>query len=81
MLFVHVRTATGGAVENPTIKIIRLPAVKERTGLGTTSIYKGVAEGWFPRPIRLVGRSVGWLSHEVDAFITERVAASRQPTA
>lgn len=54
-------------------QIIRLPAVKEKTGLGTTSIYRGVKEGWFPKPVRLIGRSVGWVAHEVDDWIEQRI--------
>ena len=57
-----------------TSKIERLPAVVARTGLSRSSVYAYMANGAFPRPIKLSARSVGFLSHEVDAWIAERAA-------
>jgi prophage regulatory protein len=58
--------------------ILRRNQVEARTGLSCSSIYRYIAEGKFPAPIDLGGgRSVGWLEHEIDAFIASRVAASR----
>ena len=53
--------------------IERLPVVKTRTGLSRSSIYKQVAAGDFPRPIRLGPRAVGWLTTEIDEWITARM--------
>jgi hypothetical protein len=36
-----------------------------------------IAAGKFPAPILLGGRAVGWLSHEVDEWISSRVRAPR----
>ena len=58
--------------------ILRLPAVKTRTALSRSSIYKLVAAGIFPRPIRLGPRSVGWIEAEVDDWLDSRVAESRK---
>lgn len=44
-----------------TTRILRLPEVMQRTGLGKTTIYKFIAEGRLPSPIKLGGRSSGWL--------------------
>lgn len=57
--------------------ILRLPTVKARTGLSRSSIYQGIADGTFPRPIKLGLRSVGWLEDEIDEWIRQRVEASR----
>lgn len=59
------------------LRVLRLPAVQERTGLGRDSIYRGAREGWFPRPVKISERASGWLEHEIDAFLAERVTASR----
>lgn len=56
------------------MKVIRLQQVMEKTGLGRSTIYKYVSESWFPKPISLGGRSVGWLEDEVSEWILERVA-------
>ncbi len=46
--------------------ILRLPAVKTRTGLSRSTIYLRVAEGRFPKPISLGARAVGWVDAEVE---------------
>lgn len=51
------------------MKIIRLNAVIETTGLARSTIYKLIGAGDFPRPIPLVGRSVGWIESEVVNWI------------
>jgi prophage regulatory protein len=53
-------------------RILRLPAVKTKTGLGHDSIYRGGREGWFPKHIKLSERASGWLEHEIDSWIEER---------
>lgn len=61
-------------------RIIRLPAVRARTGLSRSAIYKAISHQTFPRQIALSsnGRSVGWLEDEIEAWVTARVEASRQ---
>lgn len=56
--------------------ILRLPAVKTRTGLSRSTIYLRVSQGSFPRPVRLGERAVGWLEGEIQSWLTERIAAS-----
>ncbi len=55
------------------MKIIRLQQVMEVTGLGRSTIYKYVSGNWFPKPIPLGGRSVGWLESEVREWILDRI--------
>jgi prophage regulatory protein len=57
--------------------ILRLPAVKIRTGLSRSSIYLRVAECTFPKPISLGARAVGWLESEVDDWVIKRIELSR----
>jgi len=55
-------------------RILRLPAVIEKSGLGRDSIYRLARKGEFPKPIKLSERASGWLEHEVDAFLEKRAA-------
>jgi prophage regulatory protein len=60
---------------------LRLATVKARTGLSRSTLYRRVAEGRFPAPVALGGRSIGWLNTEVDAWIAQQIqarVASRQ---
>jgi len=56
------------------MKILRLPDVRAKTGLGHTSIYGKMASGTFPRPIRLTQKAMGWPEHEVDRWIEQQIA-------
>jgi prophage regulatory protein len=58
-------------------KILRLPTVKELTGLSRSTIYLRISKNEFPAPISLGARAVGWLEHDVNAWLAEKVEASR----
>lgn len=58
--------------------ILRLPAVKARTGLSRSTIYLRVAEGSFPAPVSLGVRAVGWIEAEVNDWLAKRIEASRK---
>lgn len=57
-----------------TARILRRPKVEELTGLGRASIYEYMSRGQFPRPVRLSGKSVGWVEQEVVEWIKARIA-------
>jgi prophage regulatory protein len=57
--------------------ILRLPAVKARTGLSRSTIYLRVARGTFPKPVKLGHRAIGWLEEEVEKWLIDRIAQSR----
>ena len=60
-------------------RIIRRREVETRLGLSRSAIYRRIADGTFPKPITLEGgRAVGWLAHEIDAFIAQCVAQRDQ---
>lgn len=54
-------------------RLLRLPAVLDRSGYRRSSLYARIAEGLFPAPISLGGRSVAWLESETAAVIAARV--------
>lgn len=55
---------------NPS-RILRLPEVKRRLGLGRDSIYRGGREGWLPKPIKVGKRASGWFEHEIEAYLQQ----------
>jgi len=58
---------------NQNIRILRKAQVKAMTGLPNSTMYKYIAEGTFPKQIRLGVRSVGWLESEILEWISKRV--------
>jgi len=54
--------------------ILRLPAIKNSTGLSRSTIYLRIAQGLLTKPISLGGRAVGWPAHEVAALNAARIA-------
>jgi prophage regulatory protein len=66
----------GGA--NMATTIHRLPVVKARTGLSRSSIYLRIAEGTFPKPVRLGRRAVGWVEAEIQQWLEQQIEASRK---
>jgi prophage regulatory protein len=57
--------------------ILRLPAVKARTGLSRSTIYLRISKGTFPTPIALGGRAVGWIDEEIQKWLEQQIEASR----
>ena len=50
-------------------RIVRRDEVSKLTGLARATIYKKVADGSFPAPIRLGARSVGWRLSDIVAWL------------
>jgi len=59
-------------------KILRLPKVKEVTGLPRSTIYQKISEKTFPRQIPLGRNSVGWLESDIQNWIQEQILHSQQ---
>ena len=56
--------------------ILRLPDVRYRTGLSRSTIYLRISQGFFPAPISLGGRTVGWPDYEIDEINAARIAGT-----
>lgn len=58
----------------PTLRLLRLPEVLGRVGLGRSAWYAAIAARQAPKPCHL-GRCAAWPEHEIDIWIAERIAA------
>lgn len=65
--------------DTPPRRILRLPAVQDKTGIRRDSIYRGAREGWFPKPVKLTERCSGWFEDEIDRWLAERAAQRTAP--
>lgn len=55
-------------------QLLRLPQVRERTGLSRSTVYRLQENGEFPRSVALGPRSVAWVAREIDQWIEDRIA-------
>jgi len=62
-----------------TDRILRRPEVQNKTGLPTSTLYAMIADGRFPRPVKIGKRAVGWLEGQVESWITECAANATTP--
>ena len=51
------------------MRTLRLPAVREKTGLSRTHIYRLVRQENFPKPFNLSERVSVWNEAEIDAWL------------
>ncbi len=52
-------------------RILRLKAVLDKTGLSRSSLYRKIAEGSFPRQLKISVQSSGWRESAVDRWIED----------
>jgi prophage regulatory protein len=52
--------------------LLRLPAVKAKTGLGRSTIYADMKKGVFPQPRRISARCVAWSSASIQQWMDAR---------
>lgn len=60
--------------------ILRLKDVKQKTGLSKSTTYLFISQKKFPTQITLGFRAVGWLEHEIDEWLSQRILQSRSPS-
>jgi prophage regulatory protein len=63
--------------ESSSIRYLRLPQVKERTGKSASTIYAQIAAGKFPKPVKIGPNSSAWVEAEIDAYNRALFEASR----
>lgn len=59
---------------NPDIHLMRLKQVCAKTGIARSTIYKMMAEGTFPKSIKVTAKSVAFPSNQIDQWIAARIA-------
>jgi prophage regulatory protein len=62
-------------LESIPLKFLRFSAVRERTGLSRSTIWRLERKGVFPKHRRISANAVGWLEQEVNDWVLWRVKA------
>ena len=50
-------------------RILRLNTVLDRTGLSRATLYRKVADGTFPRQVRIATRCMGWRESAINDWL------------
>lgn len=58
----------------PRDRLVRLPEVEGMIGFRKSAIYKMIAEGRFPKPVRLGTRTVAWPETAVLQWVQDRIS-------
>lgn len=58
-------------------RLIRVPEVLRRVGFSRTKMYEFIKEGRFPDKVKIGLRSVAFAESEIDAWIINTIAQSR----
>jgi prophage regulatory protein len=57
-------------INNP---LLRIKQVQYQTGLARSTIYKLMAEGDFPQPVKITQKSSAWVTSEVEDWRQARM--------
>jgi prophage regulatory protein len=57
--------------------LLRLPYVRQRTGLSRASIYAMIKHGNFPKQTAIGKRAVAWSSNAIQEWIDQRISGSK----
>ena len=57
-------------------QILKLKEISSLTKLSSSTIYRLVQAGEFPKPIKLATHASGWLESDIEAWIRDRKEAS-----
>ena len=65
-------------VSNGSVKLLRLPAVMEMTGISRSSVYRLVQENKFPKPVHVaVPKMTVWPSDVVEQWVQTQLDEGR----
>lgn len=53
-------------------RIYRRPDVETLVGLSRSTLYAMIADGTFPKPVKLGKRAVGWRARDIEAWVASR---------
>ncbi len=60
---------------DPSPKLLRFPAVRERTGLSRSTIWRLERHGQFPKHRRISANAVAWVEEEVTSWIQAKIGS------
>ena len=62
------------------LKMLKIKAVCEKTGLSASTIYERIKDSGFPSSVKVGAQGVAWVESEVDDWLNDRIRKSRAET-
>ncbi|CAN0591550.1 unnamed protein product, partial [Ectocarpus sp. 12 AP-2014] len=69
----HIVTLATSAKNQSPIRLLRRRDVLKATGLSNSALYREIALGEFPRPVKISHRCSAWVETEIDHWIANRI--------
>lgn len=66
-------TAQGSPRPRESLRLLRFPAVRERTGLSRSTIWRLERQGAFPQHRRISANVVAWVEQEITVWIQAKI--------
>jgi prophage regulatory protein len=76
---VQLHPSAQGVPWAPPDVLLRIPDVKQMTGMSRTEIYRRLEAGRFPRPVQLGPQSIAWRQSEVQQWIASLPMREAKP--
>ncbi len=57
-----------------------MPETSAKSGLSKPSIYRKIADGTFPKPIKLGKRAIGFLEKDIEDWILNQIETTKKVT-
>ena len=62
--------------QNTNRRILRLKQLVQLVGLSRSTVYRLIANGLFPRPLKIGMSAVGWDTGDIELWLAERRLAA-----
>ncbi len=72
----HTKTLETPGNTNERTRIVRMRELIRTTGVSRSTIYRLIADGLFPAPLKLSKSAIGWTSAAIQNWLCEREQAS-----
>lgn len=57
-------------------RMLRKPALMDRTGLANSTVHWHVKHGLLPKPVKIGARAAAWPEHEISEILAARTAGA-----
>lgn len=57
-------------------RFVRMPEAEKISGKSRSTIYRGIEDGSFPKPVKIGQRAIGWRISDLEKWMNDRIQES-----